>query len=129
MEPATPNLGQLLNSSKHIARKLFTIGENRLELLMVEVQEARELSLRVLLLALGVAIFSFLALLALNVAIVVMLWQVSPVGVLLGLFVVHALIAGILYVRLTRLMHHWELLAATREQIRKDRECLEKHLQ
>lgn len=129
MEPATPNLGQLLNSSKQIARKLFTIGENRLELLMVEVHEARELSLRVLLLALGVALFSFLALLALNVALVALLWQVSPVGVVLGLFVVHTLIAGILYVRLTRLMRHWELLAATREQIRKDRECLEKHLQ
>ena len=40
MEPANWNVGQLVDSSKHFARTLFTMGENRRELLMIEMQEA-----------------------------------------------------------------------------------------
>jgi len=46
---------------------------------MVEAREERER----LLLALGVALFAFLAGAALTIAIVVLLWSFSPVGVLL----------------------------------------------
>ena len=56
MENSINGLGPLAASSKHFARRLLTIGENRLELLMVEVQEERERLLRAILLALGVAV-------------------------------------------------------------------------
>src|SRR5450756_2455156 len=55
METATVSFKQLATTSKHFARRLLTIGENRLELLMVEVQEERERLLHAILLALGVA--------------------------------------------------------------------------
>ncbi|MEI9960904.1 MAG: hypothetical protein WDM76_07145 [Limisphaerales bacterium] len=42
MEEATASISQLATTSKHFARRLLTIGENRLELLAVEVQEERE---------------------------------------------------------------------------------------
>ena len=42
-------------SSKQFARRLWTIGENRLDLLRVEVQEERERLLPALFSALGVA--------------------------------------------------------------------------
>src|SRR5579872_557047 len=42
MEPATGHLAQMATTSKHFARRLVTIGENRLELLIVEMQEERE---------------------------------------------------------------------------------------
>ena len=61
----------------------MTIGENRLELLAVEVQEERERLLHAFLLALGVAAFGLLAGLTLTAAIVVLLWAWSPVAVLL----------------------------------------------
>jgi hypothetical protein len=42
MEESTVSFRQLAATSKHFARRLVTIGENRLELLAVEVQEERE---------------------------------------------------------------------------------------
>jgi uncharacterized membrane protein YqjE len=42
MEPAASNAGQLVAASKRFAQRLFTIGENRLELLIVEIQEERQ---------------------------------------------------------------------------------------
>jgi uncharacterized membrane protein YqjE len=127
MEPAAANLGQLADSSKTFARRLFTIGENRLELLMVEVQEERARLLHAILLALGVAAFGFLAILALNIAIVVLLWNFSPVAVLLLLTGLYAVAAGGLYWRLTTLLRDWKVLSATLQQLRKDRECLEEN--
>jgi hypothetical protein len=43
MQESTVNFRQLATTSKEFARRLLTIGENRLELLTVEVQEEREL--------------------------------------------------------------------------------------
>jgi len=85
MESANHSLGPIAASSKLFARRLLTIGENRLELLTVEVQEERERLLHALWLGLGVAVFGFLAGVALTVALVVWLWHRSPVAVLLVL--------------------------------------------
>ncbi len=41
MEESTGTLKQLAATSKHFAGRLLTIGENRLELLAVEVREER----------------------------------------------------------------------------------------
>ena len=125
MEPAPTNAGQFVETSKHFARRLLTIGENRLELLMVEVQEERERLLHALLLALGVAVFVFLAGVALTVALVVLLWKISPVAVLLVLTGLYAAIALFFYRRFTALQRDWKTLPATLDQLRKDRACLE----
>jgi uncharacterized membrane protein YqjE len=128
MEPVTANFGQFGASSKHFARRLLTIGENRLELLMVEVQEERDRLLHAILLALGVAVFGFLTGAALTVAIVVLLWHLSPVAVLLVLTSLYAAFAVYLYRRFTVLQRDWKTLPATRDQLRKDRACLEQTL-
>ncbi len=125
MEPATVHLVQMSTTSKHFARRLLTIGENRLELLMVEVQEERERLLYAILLTLGVAVFVFLAGVALTVAIVVLLWKISPVAVLLVLTGLYAAIALFIYRRFTALQRDWKTLPATLDQFRKDRACLE----
>ena len=128
MEPAPASLGSLVASSKHLVRRLFATGENRLELLAVEMQEARARLLHALWLALFVAAFGLLALLALNVAVVILFWSCSPVRVLLILAGLYSLIAICLYRRLARLLRDWQMLSATLDQLRKDRECLEKDL-
>jgi len=61
MEETAFNAGRLGATSKSFARRLLTIGENRLELLTVEVQEERERLLYAFLLALGVSAFGLLA--------------------------------------------------------------------
>ncbi|MDB6027215.1 MAG: hypothetical protein JWM68_3438 [Verrucomicrobiales bacterium] len=129
MEQLTDSFGKIGASSRHFARRLLTIGENRLELLMVEVQEERERILHAILLALGVAVFTFLAGAALTVGIVVLLWHLSPVAVLLVLASLYAITAGVLYRRFAILQQDWKTLPATLDQLRKDRACLEKSLE
>ena len=128
MEESTAGFSPLAATSKQFARRLLTIGENRLELLVVEMQEARERLLHAFLLALGVAAFGLLAGLALTAAIVVWLWTWSPVAVLLILTALYAAAGIYLYRRLAGLLRDWQTLSATLDQLRKDRECLEKIL-
>jgi uncharacterized membrane protein YqjE len=128
METANDNFGTLAAASKSFARWLLTIGENRLELLTVEVQEERERLLHAFLLALGVAAFGLLASLTLTAAIVVWLWAWSPLAVLLTLTGLYGAAGICLHRRLTGLLRDWQTLSATLDQLRKDRACLEKHL-
>jgi len=128
MEAATVSFGQLATTSKIFARRLLTIGENRLELLTVEVQEERERLLHACLLALGVAVFGLLAGLTLTAAIVVWLWSWSPLAVLLALTGVYFAAGIFLYQRLTGVMRNWQTLSASLDQLRKDRVCLEEIL-
>jgi uncharacterized membrane protein YqjE len=125
MEAAPSPAEQFAETSKRFARRLLTIGENRFELLMVEVQEERERLLRAILLALGVAAFGLLAGAGLTGAIVVLLWEVSRVATLLVLTSLYAATAVCLYRRLTLLLGDWQGLPATLDQLRKDRACLE----
>ena len=128
MEESAVSFRQLAATSKNIARRLLTIGENRLELLTVEVQEERERLLHAILLAFGVAAFALLAGLALTAAIVVLLWTCSPLAVLLTLTGLYGAAGICLYRRLTGLLRNWQTLSASLDQLRKDRACLEKTL-
>jgi uncharacterized membrane protein YqjE len=125
MEASSASFRQLATTSKTFARRLLIIGENRLELLTLEVQEARVRLLHAILLALGAAAFGLLAGVALTGVVVVLFWQFSPVAVLLALTGLYGAAAGILYRRLTALLHDWQNLPATLDQLRKDRACLE----
>ena len=128
MESSTISLGEFTAAARRFARRLLTIGENRLELVMVEVQEQREQLLHAMLLALGVAAFGLLGGITLTGAIVVLLWDVSPLAVFLALTVVYCAAAFFLYRRLTLMLRDWKNLPATLDQLRKDRECLEQSL-
>jgi uncharacterized membrane protein YqjE len=125
MEESAVSLGQLAMTSKTFARRLLTIGENRLELLTVEVQEERERLLHAFLLALGVAAFGLLAGLTLTAAIAFLLWSWSPLAVLLILTGLYAASGICLYRRLTGVMRDWQTLSASLDQLRKDRAFLE----
>ena len=128
MESTTESFAQLKAAARHFALRLATLGENRVELLAVEMQEAREHLLHALLMALGIAVFGLLAALTFTATIVVLFWSWSPPAVLLTLTVVYGAAGAYLFRRLTGLMRNWQTLPATLDQIRKDRECLEKIL-
>ena len=128
METASTNAGRLAETFKRFARRLLAIGENRFELLMVEVQEERERLLHAIVLALGVAALGLLAGVSLTGVIVVLFWEVSQVAALLALTGLYGAAAVCLYWRLTRLLRDWQNLPATLDQLRKDRACLEAHL-
>lgn len=128
MEGEADNFPPVAAAAKEVARRLLVIGENRLELLAVEVQQERERLLRALLLALGVAGFGLLAGATLTAAVVVWLWAWSPVGVLLALTGLHGAAGAWLYRRLRGLLRDGQTLAATLDQLRKDRACLDQIL-
>jgi uncharacterized membrane protein YqjE len=128
METASVSFKELATTSRRFAQRLLTIGENRLELLTVEVQEERERLLHAFLLALGMAVFGLLAGITLTAAIVVWLWAYYPVAVLLTLTGLYGVAAVCLYRRLTGRLRDWQTLSATLDQLRKDRACLGKTL-
>ena len=111
-----------------MARRLVVIGENRLHLLLLELQEEREHVLPALCLAMAVAVFGLLAGVVLTMIVVVVFWNDSPAVALLVLGAVYLIAALFFFARLRRLQKNWQTLPVTLEQLRKNRECLEKQL-
>ncbi len=128
MEDSVSKAGQLGATSKELARRLLVIGENRLELLTVELQEERERLLHALLFALSAAVFGLLAGITFTAAIVVLCGAASRAAVLVGLTVLYAVAGFCLYLRLMGMLRNWETLSASLDQLRKDRACLAKIL-
>jgi uncharacterized membrane protein YqjE len=126
METSSDNRLHLGDATKRIAQRMFVIFENRLQLLMVEAQEERERALLAIWLALGAAAFGLLAGVALTIMIAVALWEHSPTIALLVLTVLYSIAAVFFYGKLVRLQRDWQTLPGTLDQLKKDRECLEK---
>jgi uncharacterized membrane protein YqjE len=127
MEESTGNFRHLSMTWKRFARRLLIIGENRLELIALEVQEGRERLLHAVLLALGVAAFGLLAGLTFTAAIVVLFWP-WPVAVLLIMTGLHGAVGICLYRRLAGRVRDWHAFSASLDQLQKDRACLERIL-
>lgn len=125
---STGDAPPLADSAKRLAQRIFVICENRLQLLMVEAQEERERILRAILMAMIAAVFSLLAGIAITLIVAVAFWDNHPAIALLVLTVIYVTVAVIFYVRLMQLQRDWQMLPTTIEQLKKDRECLEKQL-
>jgi uncharacterized membrane protein YqjE len=128
MQEATVNFAELAATSKRFAGRLITTGENRLELLIVELQEERERLLHAMLLALGFAALGLLGAMTLTAAILILLWPSAPVVTLAALTTLYAGFAMYLRRRLTVLLRDWKSFPATLDQLGKDRACLERSL-
>ena len=129
MEPSSASLGDLAATTKRLGRRLVAQGENRFELLLVELQEERERLLHALLLALGAAVFGLLACIALTVMVILLLWERGHLIALGVLVLLYGGVGTFLYIRLGHLLRDWKTLPATFEQFRKDRACIEHALQ
>lgn len=120
-----PHLGA---ASKRLAEQALVICENRFELLLVELQEERDRMLRVFWLSLGVGISALLAGVAISIAVAVACWSWSPVGAMVIVAGIYTGLAFFLYAQLAGLRRDWRTLPATLDELKKDRECLTKHL-
>ena len=128
MDNSSATLSDLAGASKRVARRLLAIGENRLELLMVEAQEARCHLLRAFVLALGVAVFGLLAGVSFTLAVLILFWERSPLLAILVLTGIYGASAVGIYLRLRHQLMDWQTLPATLDQLKKDRQCLERSL-
>jgi uncharacterized membrane protein YqjE len=107
-----------------LAQRALDVGENRLELLVVEVQEARERFLHALLLSVGWAALSLLVGGTLVAMVAVAFEGLPALFALSGLAMVYSGGAAFFYLRLRRNRREWKVFSTTLEQLRKDRECL-----
>jgi uncharacterized membrane protein YqjE len=128
MDTTSQSEPHLADASKRLAHRALVICENRFQLLMLEAEEERDRIIRAIGLALGAAAFGLLACIALTIVIAVVFWQQSPVAALLILTALYAGAAAFFYARLARLQRDWQTFPSTIDQLRKDRECLEKQL-
>ena len=96
-EGITGSSKKLAGGARELIQRLLAVVGNRLELFEVELHEARDDFLRAMCLLLGAVAFGFLAIIALTVALVVSLWETSPVVMLLALTVIYGGIACGLY--------------------------------
>src|SRR4051812_42827532 len=101
MERSDATLGQFA-TSKQLARRILIIFENRLELLLLEVEQGNAGLFRALLLALGMAAFGLLAGVALTGAVLVIFWNVAPLMALLTLAAVYGGTVLFFYSRLAQ---------------------------
>jgi len=124
MEHTTAHPTLLMNAANRVAERIVLLGENRLEIARVEVQEARDRLLLLLLLALGAGVFAVLAGVALSVTVVLLCWENSPTLAVAILTVLYAGLAGLLVERLLSVNRNWEIMGETLKQFRKDFEWL-----
>ncbi|HEY3861997.1 MAG TPA: phage holin family protein [Verrucomicrobiae bacterium] len=111
-------------ASGRMAKRALDAGENRLQLLLLEVEEERERLLMALLMALCMATFALLAGVALTIVVLLVFWNTAPLVAMIVLTAVYAGMALFFYARLARLRREWEAFAETLAQLRKDREWL-----
>jgi uncharacterized membrane protein YqjE len=130
METETPSDDSLhlAGAARQVGQRLLVICENRLQLLTVEVHQERDRILLAISLAIVAMVCGLMAVMTFTALIVVALWNVSPVITLLVLTVLYAAAAGFFYTRLSRLQRDWKTFPATIEQLKKDRECLERKI-
>jgi uncharacterized membrane protein YqjE len=125
MATTTAEFAELTRTSARILQRAFAIGETRLALLTLELQEEGGRLVASLLNALLIAACALLALMSASAAVVVVAWPFCPVTALLLLTALYLAAGTILYRRLMRRLRAWRSFAATMEQLRKDRACLD----
>jgi uncharacterized membrane protein YqjE len=111
-------------AGRRLVHRVAHIGVNRMELLLVELEEERERIVLALIYALAGAVFGLLAGISLTFLIVILFWEQShwmAVGILT---VVYGITAILITVRLARLRRDWRAFSATLDQLRKDTACL-----
>lgn len=124
MDESGHDAGGLMASARRVLRSVYDLAQTRLELFLVEAQEERVRLFDALLLAVVCGVCALMALAVGTFTLVLLFWEDRAL-VLVLLTAGYAVAAGITLAVLRRRLHQWQSFAATREQFKKDRECLE----
>ena len=115
----------MFSSAQRLLNTALAGVENRIELFLVELREARVRVFDVVLLGCAAAVLGFMALLMVTVTLVVMFWDSARVPVLVVLSACYSLATiGVLW-RLKARLRNWSSFSATLDELKKDRACLE----
>jgi len=125
-KPAEPAQG-VLSSLQRLLRTLLSIVQNRLELVLVEVQEERTRVVGAFLLVAGVVAFGCMTLVLITFAVVAVFWENHRVAVLGSLSLLYLVVTLVAYWRLRHRLKHWPAFAATLAELKKDKAWLDEH--
>lgn len=122
MNPATTSLRLWAATSKHLVRRLLLIATNRLELLLLEVQEGGNSFLRAIGIMIGICVCIFMTVVTLTTLLIVLLWPFSHWGSLLVVSMLYIGVALWLGRKLGKMVSRLQVLPESRDQLRRDRE-------
>jgi len=125
MDDSQHEAGGLLATGRRILRSIGDLAQSRLELFLVELKEERIRLFDALVLVAACVVCAVMTLALLTFALVVIFWEYRVV-VLVALTVVYGVGAGASFWTLRTRLRHWQSFAATLDQIKKDRACLQK---
>jgi uncharacterized membrane protein YqjE len=121
-EPMPPGL---LDTLQRVGTTILSIIQNRLELLIVELQEDRVRLFETLLMVAAIVALGFFTLTLVAAGVIVLVWKEFGVAGLFVLAGVGLLVTLLVCWRLRVRLQNWPLLAGTLAELRKDREWLE----
>jgi uncharacterized membrane protein YqjE len=123
-EPSESKPG-IFASLKRLLKTVLAIGQNRLELFLVELQEERWRFFDDLLLAGVVLILMLMTLTAVTVTIVILCLRADRLDVLVALILLGSAATIVSLWRLRTRLRNWVPLSATLAEIKKDKACLD----
>jgi uncharacterized membrane protein YqjE len=124
-EPPEPAPG-LFGSVKRLGQILLAIAQNRLELLLVEMEEERHRAAQAILLIVAAGTLALMTLMVTTWALVIVFWEHRLV-VLVILGVVYASGTIGVYWKLSRMRNNWTPFSATVAELKKDKAWLEQN--
>ncbi len=125
MEEQTESRRGVFASLGGILKTVVAIGENRLELLLVEVEEERWRIFNAMLLAGLVLVLAGMTLMVATIAIVVACLNAGRIDCVVGLAVFYLIVTIISFWLLRRRLKEKAPFAATLGELRKDKACWE----
>ena len=125
MEEKEQNPSGLLGNLRRVRTVILAIVHNRLELLVVELQEERNRLFQALLLLAVIVAFGFFTLVLAVAVIIILTWRIFDVWGLVVMFVLFLAGTLVLCWRLVVRLKNWPLLPGTLAELKKDRECLD----
>lgn len=121
--PETP-AGGVFDRCRHLLDALLALGQRRIELFAVELQEEKVRALDLLVRTAALVVLGLLTLIAATATLVVALWNTSPVLVLGLVTLGYGSAAAVLAAGLRRRLRDGARpFTGTIEEFRKDREC------
>jgi len=124
-EPAETHQS-LIASAKRLAVSVLALAHNRLELLLVELQEERFRVFEALLLIVAVATLGALTLGVLTFTVVVIFWENHRLAALGVLGLLYLLATVLTFCRLRYRLRNWSAFPDTLAELRKDKAWLQR---
>lgn len=125
MEPSTEDAPSFSLSLKRLGRTVLGIAENRVELLVVELEAERWRVVDALFLVASVAVLSLMTMVAGTLALVMFFPPEQRAVVLAAFGAVYLLATLGVFLKLRKRLKNWRSFSATLAELKKDKACLD----